>query len=220
MAKHTTSDVRHGHPNTGRPTRFACQSADPTLSLDEHVVGFHVPIQSCRFRMAVARNINCDQGRVLFTQGCGSKTCPVCSTWSHILHPNVGLAQDSVKEGLVVRALKVQRKRFLATINVDEIGRLSIGELVVSSSKVPLAVITFNLDDASASICKPGGAERCCNGLLKGDDQDALKRSTLRRRSRKTSPKRPHSCIERRARTGSGYTSCDTAQVSLVWPDI
>src|SRR6202044_3448071 len=104
----------------------------------------------------------------------GPKPETVGRTGSQVLHEYVGAVDEPQQQVPVAGVLDVKLDAFLAPVEPGEVAGLSERRVVVIAGEVAGAG-PFDLDDASSEVGQLPGRERRGNGLLQGDDGDAVK---------------------------------------------
>ncbi len=104
---------------------------------------------------------------------------PLGRAGGEVLDEDVGARQQPLEQRQVVGALDVERERFLAAVDPDEVGRLAVHRAVVAAGEV--ALVALDLDDARAGVGEAAAAVGGGDGLLERDHQHALEGALARR---------------------------------------
>jgi hypothetical protein len=166
---HAGGNVAYGHTDAGHARFIAGDAGQTRLSLDQEVVGLEVAIRSL---VAVTGDRAGDQRRAAAAQLVRRETETVDGPGREVLDEHVGALDHAAEEHPVVVAPKIERDRFLAAVEPDEIGALAVDVGVVAAGEVALRAL--DLDHPCAGIGKAGGAIGRRHRLFQGDDEKSF----------------------------------------------
>ena len=157
------------------PTR-ACSSGVPlmrdqaALALNQHVIGFLLAV---RPRLAIAGDRTIDETGIGRGQRRSTEAQPRRCPRSQILDEHIGLGDDIVQHGEIVRRLEIKANQFLAPVQPHEIGALALHQMVIAPCEITLR--TLHLDNPGAGIGKLARGIGCGHRLLQRHHQQPLK---------------------------------------------
>jgi hypothetical protein len=145
---------------------------DAGLALHEEIVGFLLRV---RPTVAVSGDIAHDEPRMLRQQRIRREAEALRGARREVLNENVCASHEPRKDLCGVRVLHIERQAFLRAVEPHEISRLSFDGLVVIAREIA-DCRALDLDHSSAQVRELAGGERRGDGLLEGDDGDAIQR--------------------------------------------
>jgi hypothetical protein len=101
----------------------------------------------------------------------GTDSEPVDRSGSEVLDDDVGFADERPQDLLRFRVLEVERDRFLAPVEPDEVGGEAMDRRVVGTGKIA-AARALDLDHARAEVAEVARAERTGHCLLERQHGD------------------------------------------------
>ncbi len=145
---------------------------DAAQALDNHVIGRFFRL---RPGVAEARGGGVDQPRVAGVQRFPAQAEFFHCAGAEVFHQHVGVLQQALKDGPVLRLFQVQRDGFLAAVDGGEIERVAMLERAVGARIVALR--GFHLNDAGAELVQQQGAVGAGQDARQIQDQGAAQRA-------------------------------------------
>ena len=168
---HAGADIAQRHADAAPLAGRAAHRDQPRLGLDQQIVGLHVPQAPV---LAIAADVAGHQARVPRPQFGGAKAHAPRGAGSQVLDEHVGARDHALKQREIGRRLEVQRDRFLAAVDPDEVGGLAVDRAVVAACEIAFG--SLDLDDTRARVGQAAGAVGRGDRLLHRDDQQAFER--------------------------------------------
>lgn len=168
---HGRRDVGRRNPRLHRLLRRPRHRHEPRLALHEHVVRAFAGV---RPRRPVPRDVHGDQPRMRGAQRGRVQAEPRRRTLREVLHEDIRVRDETVYDVEAARVLEVEGDGLLAPVAPHEVRGETGRRGVVAPGEVP-AVEPLDLDHAGAEVGELAGREGRRDGLLDGDDGDALK---------------------------------------------
>jgi hypothetical protein len=167
---HAGRDVSDRDPRLGRDLGSAGRHNETGLALDQQVVRL---LHAVGAIWAVAGDRAVDQPLPARPQRRRAEAEPLGPAGGQVLHEHVRPVDEPAQQRPAGVVLEVENDGLLAPVQPHEIGRLAVYGLVVATREVA-PVRPFDLDYPRAEVGELPGGEGGGDGLLEGDDEDAL----------------------------------------------
>jgi len=155
------TDVADGDAHLHRLVGRAGHPHDPTLRLEQEVVGLAVAVRAVG---AVSRDAHAHQARPALVETLPAEAETLERARPEVVHEDVGTPQEPVERGAIGRSAEVERDAALAAVKPDEVGGLAAHHRVVAAREVAFGPL--DLDDVGAHVGQMARAERARDGLL------------------------------------------------------
>ncbi len=167
--RHPSRDVADGNPDADRAEVVAGHARQAAFRLHQQIVGLQFVKRPL---VAVTGNRTGDQPGIFLSQLRHREAEPIDRAGRQILNEDISAADHLAENGAVMFLLQVEADRFLAAVEPDEIGALTMHQVVVLAGEIAFG--PFDLDDARAAVRELAGEIGGSNSLFYGNNQQSV----------------------------------------------